>query len=182
VKKRNIFSRGKDEEFRQIFETFYPRLFRFAAEYTGSTQDAEDILQNVFLIFWQKRASLPLDTNLIAYLLTMVKNHCINHLKHQQVVLRYATNHQIELQRELEFNGYAFNYFNPEEMDIESLERLAEKAIDDLPKQCRKVFELSRYDGLKYREIAEKLGISIKTVEAHMSYALKKLRMSLQVG
>jgi len=177
---KNIFSHGGEEGFRQIFETCYPRLFRFAAEYTGNIQDAEDILQNVFLIFWEKRASLQLDTNLNAYLLTMVKNHCVNHLKHQRVVHRYSTNRKTELQRELTFNHYAFNHFNPEEMDIESLERLAEKAINELPEQCRKVFELSRYEGLKYREIAEKLGISVKTVETHISHALKILRVTMQ--
>ena len=177
---KNIFSHSGEEEFKQIFEACYPRLLRFAAVYTGNLQDAEDILQNVFLLFWEKRASLQLDTNLNAYLLSMVKNHCINHLKHQQVVQRYSANRMTELQQEMAFNYYAFSKFNPEQMDIESLERLAEKAIGELPEQCRKVFELSRYEGLKYREIAERLGISVKTVESHISNALKILRVTMK--
>ena len=177
---KNILSHSGEEEFRQIFEVCYPRLLRFAAVYTGNIQDAEDILQNVFLRFWEIRASLQLDTSLNTYLLTMVKNHCINHLKHQQVVQRYSANRMTELQQEMSFNYYAFSKFNPEQMDIESLERLTEKAIGELPEQCRKVFELSRYEGLKYREIAERLGISVKTVETHISNALKILRVTMK--
>ena len=108
----------------------------------------------------------------------MVKNHCLDFLKHQQVVNRYANNRKVEIQREIEFNYYAISRFEPG--DIESLELLAERAIADLPKQCRQVFELSRYDGLKYKEIAERLGISVKTVETHMSNALKILRITLK--
>ena len=172
----NIVSHAKDKEFKQIFETNYPRLLRFAGEYVGNTHDAEDILQNVFLKFWGKWPSLPKDFNLSAYLLTMVKNQCMDFLKHRQVVNRYTSNRKAEM----EFNCYAISKFDPEQMDIETLERLAEKAINELPGQCRKVFELSRYEGLKYKEIAERLGISVKTVEKHMSNALKLLRVALK--
>ena len=168
------------QKFKQIFETNYPRLLRFAAEYTGNRQAAEDIVQDVFLKLWEKRASLPTDVNINAYLPTMVKNRCLDFLKHQQVINRYSINRKAELQREMEFNYYAADKFYLEQMDIESLELLVEKTISELPKQCRKVFELSRYEGLKYREIAEKMGISVKTVETHISNALKILRERLK--
>ena len=170
---------GGEKGFKQIFETYYPRLLRFAGEYTGDRHEAENILQNVFLKLWEKRASLPIDINLNAYLLTMVKNHCMDFLKHQQVVNRYHINRKTELQQEMAFNYYAVGKFDPEQIDIETLELLVEKAISELPEQCRKIFELSRYEGLKYREIAEKLGISVKTVETQMSKALKILRIAL---
>jgi len=173
--KDTIFFDGEDG-FKQIFETWYPRLLRFAKEYVGD--EAEDILQNVFLKLWEKRTLLSADTNLNAYLLTMVKNRCMDFLNHQKVVERYAS-HQKTIQQETSFNYYAISKFDPEQMDIEALERLAEKAIAELPEQCRKVFELSRYEGLKYREIAERLGISVKTVETHISNALKILRKKL---
>ena len=171
-----MISHDRKNGFKQLFDTCYPRLLRFAGEYISNTDDAEDILQNVFLKLWEKWPSLPKDTNIIAYLLTMVKNHCLDYLKHQQVVNRYASN----LKAEMEFNCYAISKFEPEQMDIETLERLAEKAINELPEQCRKVFELSRYDGLKYKEIADRLGISVKTVETHISNALKILRVTLK--
>jgi len=171
---------GDEKGFRQIFETYYPRLLRFAGEYTGDRHEAENILQNVFLKLWEKRASLPTDINLSAYLLTMVKNHCMDFLKHQQVVHRYHVSLKAELQLEMEFNYHAISKFDPEQIDIETLEQLIEKAIGELPEQCRKVFEMSRYEGLKYWEIAEKSGISVKTVETHMSNALKILRITLK--
>ena len=171
----NILS-GREQKFKQLFETCYPRLLRFAGEYTGNTDDAEDILQNVFLKLWEKWPSLPKDTDMNAYLLTMVKNHCLDYLKHQQVVNRYASN----LKAEMEFNCYAISKFDTEQTDIETLERLVEKAINELPGQCRKVFELSRYDGFKYKEIADRLGISVKTVETHITNALKILRVTLK--
>ena len=87
-----------EKDFKQIFETYYPRLLRFAGEYTGDRHEAEDIVQNVFLRFWEKRASLPPDTNLNAYLLTMVKNQCMDFLKHQQVIHRYYINRKADLQ------------------------------------------------------------------------------------
>jgi len=178
VKKETIFFDG-EEGFKLIFETYYPRLLRFAKEYVGDWHDAEDILQNVFLKLWEKRTLLLADTNLNAYLLTMVKNRCIDFLNHQKVVERYANNQKL-IEQEAVFNLHAISKFNPEQMDIESLEQLAEKAIAELPNQCRKVFELSRYEELKYKEIAEKLGISVKTVETHISNALKILRIKLK--
>jgi len=178
--RNDILLLGSEKGFKKIFETYYPRLLRFAAEYTGDRHEAENILQNVFLKLWEKRAALPMDVNLNAYLLTMVKNHCMDFLKHQQVVQRYYINRKTELQQEMEFNYYAISKFDPEQTDIETLEQIVEKAINELPEQCRKVFEMSRYEGLKYREIAEKLQISVKTVETHISHALKILRISLK--
>ena len=118
--------------------------------------------------------------NLNAYLLTLVKSRCLDFLKHRKIEERYLVNQMAVRQQETAFNYYAISKFEPEQMDIESLERLAEKAISELPEQCRKVFELSRYDGLKYKEIAERLGISVKTVEMHISHALKILRVTLK--
>jgi RNA polymerase sigma-70 factor (ECF subfamily) len=171
---------GGDKGFRQVFDSHYPRLVRFAKEYVGDKHDAEDILQDVFLTLWEKRTSLRADTNLNAYLLTLVKYQCMDFLKHKQVVNRFLAHQKSLQQQETAFNYYSISKFEPEQMDIESLERLAGKAIGELPEQCRKVFELSRYDGLKYREIAEKLGISVKTVETHISHALKILRITLK--
>ena len=171
---------GEEKGFKQVFESYYPRLLRFAREYVNDLQDVEDILQEVFITLWEKRASLRVDTNLSAYLLTMVKNQCMDFLKHKQVVERYSLNQLTAMQQETTFNYYSVSKFDPEQMDIESLERLAEKVISELPEQCRRVFELSRYDGLKYKEIAEKLGISVKTVETHISHALKILHVMLK--
>lgn len=170
----------REKGFKQVFESFYPRLLRFAGEYVKDKQEAENILQNVFLTLWEKRNTLRADTNLTAYLMTLVKSRCLNYLKHKNIVDAYSKKTQTLHQQESIFNYYAISKFDPEQIDIESLELLVEKAIGELPEQCRKVFELSRYEGLKYKEIAERLNISVKTVETHMSNALKILRINLK--
>lgn len=170
---------NQDKGFKSVFDSFYPGLLRFVKEYVKDNQDAEDIMQNVFLILWEKRDSLKPDTNLNAYLFTLAKSQCLNYLKHLKVVDKYANVRQSEYQENY-LNYYAIDKFEPEQIDIESLELMVEKAINDLPEQCRKVFELSRYEGLKYKEIAQRMGISVKTVESHMSNALKTLRVVLK--
>ena len=169
-----------EEGFKRIFESYYPRLLRFANEYVGDRYEAENILQNVFLTLWEKRTALRVDTNLNAYLLSLVKSQCLDFLKHKKVTNRYLSNQMTVQQQEMIFNYYAISKFEPEQMDVESLELLVQKAIGELPEQCRKVFELSRYEGLKYKEIANRLGISVKTVETHISHALKILRVTLK--
>lgn len=171
---------GQEKGFKQVFDSYYPRLLRFAKEYVKDEHEAENILQNVFLTLWEKRSSLRVDTNLTAYLMTLVKSQCLNYLKHRKVMDHYSKTITTAQQQETAFSYYAISKFEPEQMDIESLERMVEKAIGELPEQCRKVFELSRYDGLKYREISERMGISVKTIETHMSHALKALRIKLK--
>ena len=169
-----------EKDFKQVFDSFYPRLLRFAKGYVCNRFDAENIVQDVFLRLWEKRTLLPKDINLQAYLPAMVKNQCMDFLKHQQVVERHFVNRNSAIQQEMAFNYYAISRFDPEQPDVESLERLVEKAINELPEQCRKAFELSRYNELKYKEIADEMGISVKTVETHISHALKILRITLK--
>ena len=175
-----MFPIDGEKGFKVVFDTFYPRLLRFAKEYVGDLFEAENILQDVFLRLWEKRASLPADINPQAYLLTMVKNQCMDFLRHRRVVQQLSVDWETLQEREASFNYYALSRFDPEEMDVEALERLVENAINELPEQCRKAFELSRYDGLKYKEIADKMGVSVKTVETHISHALKILRVTLK--
>ena len=170
---------SQEKKFKQVFEFYYPGLLRFAESYVKDKYEAENILQNVFLTVWEKRMSLRADANLKAYLLILVKSQCLNWLKHQKVIAKYTEN-VIMTQQEIDFNYYAISKFQPEQIDIESLENMVQKAIDELPDQCRKVFELSRYRGLKYKEIAAELDISVKTVESHISNALKLLRKCLR--
>jgi len=175
-----MFPIDGEKGFKIVFDTFYPRLLRFAKEYVGDLFEAENILQDVFLRLWEKRASMPTDINLQAYLLTMVKNQCMDFLRHRRLVQQLTVDWESLQEREASFNYYAISRFDPEEMDVEALEQLVENAINELPEQCRKAFELSRYDGLKYKDIADKMGVSVKTVETHISHALKILRVTLK--
>jgi RNA polymerase sigma-70 factor (ECF subfamily) len=168
-----------EKGFKQVYEAYYPRLLRFAETYVHDKYDAEDIVQDVFYRLWRTRESFQKEVNITSVLLTLTKSHCIDFLRHKQVMEQYAAEKMMTEAEELEFNYHAVSMFEPEQINIETLELLVKEIIDGLPGQCRKVFELSRYDGLSYKEIATKLSLSVKTVESHISHALSILREKL---
>ena len=132
---------------------------------------SEEIVQEVMFKIWVNRNSLKITGSIRSYLIRAVRNSCINLLKHLDVREDYRVRHEIMDQGSCS---------SPEELMIVSeLEQKIRNAIDDLPMERRKIFILSRYDGLSYAEIAEALGISIKTVENQMGKALKTLREDL---
>jgi len=132
---------------------------------------SEEIVQEVMFKIWVNRNSLNITGSIRSYLIRAVRNSCLNLLKHLDVREDYRVRHESMDQG---------SYSSPEELMIVSeLEQKIRNAIDDLPMERRKIFILSRYDGLSYAEIAEELGISIKTVENQMGKALKTLREDL---
>ncbi len=135
--------------------------------------DSEDIVQEVFYRIWKNRANLDENKSFSTYLFSAVKNGSINHLEHKKHKDKYA-----------EIMGVVYlRQHQPDSTDTlvaMDLERDFNKALDHLPSECRKVFELSRFEGLRYQEIADRLNISIKTVETQMSRALFKIRYELK--
>lgn len=129
--------------------------------------ECRNLVHDVFISVWEKYDSLPADTNYRSYLFTAVRNRCLNHLRDKKKLTT--------LENVVEAN-YAEH---STDLETKELEREIELAINLLPEKCRQIFELNRLEGLKYAEIAEKLGISIKTVEAQMSKALSVLRNHL---
>lgn len=136
--------------------------------YLKDRDATEEAVQQVFYIVWERRESINITTSFKAYLYQAVRNHCLNALKHEQVK---ASAHG-ELLREDE---------PEEENNLESIElrERIDQAISELPTERQKIFRMSRFEELKYKEIAEKLQISVKTVENQMGKALKHLRESL---
>lgn len=162
---------GNHEAYEAVFLNYYDGLLGYATTYLKSEDMAEEVVQELFYSFWKKRASLELQTSLSSYLYRAVRNACLNHIKHEKVRQAYQSHGK----REYEASAHQFN--DP----VLALELAAqiEKAIEQLPDARRQIFVMNRYEGLKYREIAEKLGLSIKTVEAQMSKALSTLREHL---
>jgi RNA polymerase sigma-70 factor (ECF subfamily) len=157
--------------FEQLFREEINRLHRFAMQYVKDGDSAMDICQGVFITLWEKREGIDMNRSVRSYLYTSVKNRCLNYIRDQKkyrskiLDLDYADVDTIGTSED-----------NPGQED---LERLVSEALDSLPEKCRQVFEMSRISGLKYREIAEELEISQKTVEAHMSKAMRILRDAL---
>ena len=150
----------------------------FTKEYVNDEEVAKNLIQESFLKLWEKRKSLKNDSNLKAFLYQVLRNKALNHIKAQKVKQKY------EEQLKYKYNEYLLNYDALTQLDFNSvsfkeLSAIIDNVIQQLPPQCKRVFEMSRYESMKNREIADELGISVKAVEGHMSKALKKLREQL---
>lgn len=160
---------GDEKAFDQLFRAWYEPLVRYAYSFTsGDADEAEDIVQQVFVQYWQQRETIDFQHSVKSYLYKMTHNRALNRLRSEQVKGRYAE-HQAR---------QSATATGPSD-DADELESRFHEVLGDLPPQCRQVFELSRFEELKYREIGDQLGISIKTVETHMSKALRVLRREL---
>lgn len=163
--------------FRKLFEKYYKELFCFARRYVQSPDACKDILQDVFSYFWEKRAQLEIHQSVKAYLYRAIHHRCVNYLKKIDNDNRHLNNFHIQQ-----------NFVNPmqpdalNQMQEKELMATIERAIGELPEQCRKIFTLSRKEGLQHKEIARQLSISPKTVEVQIYRALKYLKQQLSVS
>ncbi len=163
------FRSGDEKAFDTLFRAWYTPLVQYACSFTSGDQDeAEELVQEAFVKLWGLRESLDFQHSIKAYLYRMVHNQALNRLRSNRTHERYAQHQTRQMAQE---------YETPK--DDPDLHHRIQKVLDTLPTQCRAVFELSRFEALKYREIAEQLSISIKTVETHMGKALRILRQEL---
>ena len=170
---------GSEKSFRLIMDYWYLRLFNFANGYLNDEENTKEVLQDVFLKLWDNRTKLAETTNLNAYLFTLTRNRCIDLIRRERLMLQFRADKQEEYLR-LSENFDALS--DPILDDIFAMEIQSEinRAIGNLPEQCRKVFIMSRTNGLKNKEISESLELSEKTVESHLTKALKTIRMALE--
>ena len=171
---KNLFEAIRNDDrkaYESVFRMYYKPLSAYAFRFLSDLSLAENIVQDVFLKLWQKRKELLITTSLQNYLFRSVKNHCLNHLDHEKIKSSYTKS---VICREADRNDYG--EFFPE---IGLLHKI-EIAIASLPDKRQEIFRLAREEGLKYREIAERLGLSVKTVETQMTLALKALREALK--
>ncbi len=163
---------GDIEAYEQIFRELYSPLSGFANKMLKDHDKAEEIVQEVFYNIWKNRERLTVKVSLKSYLYKSVKNSCLQIAQHQLVkdkYKRFVTSHE------------GNSYHNPQsELEVKEINQVIDKTLDTLPERCKEIFYLNRFDGLKYKEIAEKLSISQKTVEANISRALKHLRKNLK--
>ncbi len=160
---------GEPEAFEVIFRSHYPQLVGFAEAMLRARAPAEDAAQDVMLELWRRRQEIVLETSLRAYLIRATRNRALNQIRHRRVAERVRPAAQ----------GPKAAPSADQELAEQELRAAAEAAVRDLPERCREVFELSRVHGLKYAEIAQVLGISIKTVETQMGKAIRVLRERL---
>lgn len=162
--------------FEKIYKLYYPKMVVFAKNYISANEDVENIVQDVFLVLWERKDELELSCTLTTYLFTLVKNRCLNFLRHKLIEEEYNT----QMKEELGFKLYALESLEYSYHSEKELQEIIQRALDTLPERCREVFIKSRIEGLKYKEISDELGISVNTVENHIATALKKLRVELK--
>lgn len=162
------FQKGDQQAFDALFRTWYAPLCRYAARLLdGDMDDAEDVVQQTFIKLWEQRETLPIQFSVKAYLYKMVHNRSLNRLRDAQTRRRHS-----------EISVSFGNDMAPP-VEVSDLQTRLHAALEQLPTECRRIFELSRFEELKYREIADQLNISIKTVETQMGKALRLMRVHL---
>jgi len=163
---------GDITAYEMMFKTYYQPLCRYANTFLGDAEQAEEIVQGTFIGIWEKRQAIDITTSVKAYLYRAVRNACLNEIKHLKVRAMYA---QGELR-----TGERYYEASDQSTLRDELETKIKAAIQSLPEQCRIIFQLSRFEELKYQEIADQMNLSVKTVENQMGKALKIMREQLQ--
>lgn len=169
---------GNEKVFEQIVREYWPRMFKFALIYTQNNETSQELVQDTFLVLWNNRAVLNDNTNLITYLMVVLRNKCLNLLEQTRIRQLYIE----EIDDETIYqraNLYVLQDEASQIVESEDLHKAIERALSKLPDKTREIFMLSRYDGLKNQQIAETKNISQKTVEYHISKALQILKEEL---
>ncbi|MGV3556889.1 RNA polymerase sigma-70 factor [Larkinella arboricola] len=164
---------GNEPAFEAVFRQHYAPLCQYARTFLHDWDDAEEAVQAVFLAIWEKRDSLEITVSLKSYLYRSVHNRCLNRIRHLSVQAEHR-----------EQAAYEVELFQSSEAPMQSIiaDELSDRlqaAIQRLPEQCRLIFQMSRFEEMKYQEIADQLGLSIKTVENQIGKALRILRTEL---
>lgn len=163
-----------DLTYKLIFRKYYPNLLFYATRLLGA-DEAEDIVQDVFVELWRRRDTIEMGDQILAFLYRSVYSKAINLLKHKIVEGNYTAAMESIYKRKME-------YYQPDHSEVikriedQELRKEIQNAINELPDKCKEVFKLSYLHDMKNKEIADILGISLRTVEAHMYKALKLLR------
>jgi RNA polymerase sigma-70 factor, ECF subfamily len=162
---------GDVGQFESLFRSSYISLVRYARTLIKDYDTAEEIVQDLFFRLWQDKEKLNIESSLNGYLFRSVHNRCLHYIEHKRVVERHAEEMSLSQSESQESPSDILNY--------KELQEKIARIIERLPERCGKIFTMNRFEGLKYTEIAEKLSVSVKTVEANMGRALKEFRKEL---
>ena len=167
-----LIQKGDKEVFRKLFDIYYRRLLLYAKSYTDSSSEAEDIVQDLFFSLWEKREELVILTSLSSYLFRVVHNRCIQFLRHKKVVNGFEIIHQLKLKDAELLYKTAYDYTFTE-IRFKEIQTIFNQVSTKLPQKTGQIFRLSRESLKSNKEIAKKLNIEVKTVEYHITKALK---------
>lgn len=163
--------RGDLRAYESLFHEWYQPLCNYANTFLKDPDEAEEMVQNTFVTIWHKREEIQVKSTLQAYLYRAVNNACLNRLRHLKVRKEHESH--VTSSQSLAYEHTAQAVISKE------LTLHIQQAVSELPETCREVFQMSRFDGLTYPEIAEVKGVSVKAIEKQMGKALRLLREKL---
>lgn len=169
-------AKGKKPAFEKLFHLYYPRLIKYAHTFVSSRQEAEDLVQDVFFQVWENRTKFKHEKAISSYLFTLVRNKCLNVLKHKLVADKYEISQSKKETEELYHISFEMDNFTSME---ELLHLELEKLIQEMPGRCAEAFRLKWLEGKKIREIAEIMKISTTMVDKHLAKGLQIARDKL---
>lgn len=172
---RRIAVYDDPQAYKELFYLFHPPLLQFAHSFVRSFEMAEEIVSDVFIRVWERRAQLQDIDNLAVYLYVSTRNTALKYLvRHQKRASISLDSLKIELESP---------HHDPEKILLNAeLTKRVKEAVDQLPPRCKMVYKLIREDGLRYKEVAEILNISIKTIDNQLAIALKKIGKAINVN
>jgi len=163
---------GDKGQFESLFRSSYVSLVRYAKRLIKDHDSAEEIVQDLFFRIWQDKEKIEIESSLNGYLFRAVHNRCLHWIEHNKVVERHAREVFAQETEAADNPADAIYY--------KELQSKIIQIIEKLPDRCGRIFCMNRFEGLKYSEIAEKLSVSVKTVEADMGRALREFRKALK--
>ena len=166
--------------FTVLFEQYREPFTRFANSFVRDRAVSENLFVDALVDYWQRRGSLPEDTNVPAYLLTSVRNKALNHLRHQRIRDRSSDELMRRARSELDFRISSLEDFTTQSLFSSEIHEIVRQTLAEMPAQTRRIFEMSRFENRRNAEIAAELNLSIKTVEFHIGKVLKVLRVRLK--
>ncbi len=166
--------------FNKLFAEYHGLFVRFARTYVQNDVAAEDIVVEAFMYYWENRKRLVSDTNIPAYVLEVVKHKCLNHLRHLRVREKVESHIYEHQKRVNNLRITTLEACDPKEVFSMEVQQLLREALDKMSKKTKQIFYMSRYEDKTYQEIANHFSLSVKSVEFHISKALKIIREQLK--
>lgn len=174
IRDKDIIGRirkGDIKQFESLFRSSYVSLVKYSKKLIKDQDTAEEIVQELFFRLWQDREKIKIESSLNGYLFRAVHNRCLHYFEHLKVVERHA--------QEMTSDTFDTTEDPADVLQYKELQTRIARILERLPERCGKIFMMNRFEGFRYSEIAEKLSVSVKTVEANMGKALKEFRREL---
>jgi len=175
---KNELKLGNPEAFKEVFSILYPRLKGYCRLFIHNEDQIEDIIQESFITLWEKHESIKPDKSIESFVFVIVRNRCLNYLKKEKLTSNQVNLDNINIE-ELQYL-YHLDFVEKEEKSMEELLiESFQKAVNELPNKMKLVFTKCKIEGIRQKEVAKELGISLKMVEKHISKSKQQIRIKL---